>query len=57
MINCKWSKAREPVARRVPYPIEHVMKTPELTDEQRASILGDNAAKLALRQGDDTGVQ
>jgi len=28
------------------YPIEHVMKTPELTDEQRASILGDNAAKL-----------
>jgi len=24
------------------YPIEHVMKTPELTDEQRASILGDN---------------
>ena len=28
------------------YRIEHVMKTPKLTDEQRAGILGDNAAKL-----------
>ena len=56
-IKCRWSKAREPVARRAPHPIERVMKTPELTDEQRASILGDNAAKLALRQRDDAGVQ
>jgi len=39
------------------YPIEHVMNTPELTDEQRASILGDNAAKLTLRQRDDAGAQ
>jgi predicted TIM-barrel fold metal-dependent hydrolase len=28
------------------YPIEHVMKTPELTDARRARILGDNAVKL-----------
>ena len=28
------------------YPIEHATKTPELTDEQRTSILEDNAAKL-----------
>ena len=43
-IKCGWSKARE---HAVPsYPIEHVVKTPEPTDEQRASILGDNAAKL-----------
>jgi hypothetical protein len=33
------------------------MKTRELTDEQRASILGDNAANLALRRRDDAGVQ
>jgi hypothetical protein len=28
------------------FSIEPVMKTPELTDEQRTRILGDNAAKL-----------
>jgi hypothetical protein len=39
------------------------MKTPELTDEQRASILGDNGRaaqdepQLTLRQRDDAGAQ
>jgi len=28
------------------YPIEHIMGTPGLTNEQRAGMLGDNAAKL-----------
>jgi aminocarboxymuconate-semialdehyde decarboxylase len=28
------------------YPIEHIMETPGLTNEQRAGMLGDNAAKL-----------
>jgi predicted TIM-barrel fold metal-dependent hydrolase len=28
------------------YPLEHIMKTPDLTDADRAGMLGDNAAKL-----------
>ena len=28
------------------YPVEHIMKTPELTSPQRAAILGDNAVTL-----------